>query len=412
MKLCKILGTLGAKVIREDFNIETCFFYNLPGNYFYNNRNSEIPASQVAKFSNIYSKKQGNYSGSKWGAPITIFNTGYGGYYYFNFHYEENGHTFIMGPKGSGKSSLAHFLLLQSIKHDPRIIYFDLEGRSKNFIKILSGEIIEVSENQDSLIQVDIFNIANYENSVSLMAEFLLKICAKEDEHRYNNKEYIKKFEACVTKLQQEKSHDAKKKYFDNFINGFEDLTIKSNYEAFFKDPFFPKFFKQDLNSVGKHKYLSFNFSLLLKNRKLLNAILTAYLTKIADNFHGEKVILVVNHGHNIFLAHGFRNRVRHWLERLTKKNVMVLFTRENSVDDTTNDAMQYILEYFATKIYLSNKMISKSFKHNFSLSDQEFNYIKSYDKSRHKILLQHGTQSIFTSFDLKSMPEMLEYTK
>ena len=238
-------NALGLKTVREDINLQTVFFTNLPGNTFYNNRVNYLPTLHAAAFSMIHSKKMGNYNGSKWGVPVTILKTLRGGYYNFNFHYHDNGNTIIIGPYGTRKTTLTHFLLAQSLKFDINIVYIDLEERSSKFINAINGTIFELLENQESPIQIDLLDIANYDGDADWMADLLLKICAKDDLYRYNNKGYIAKFKELAGELANMKNFDEKTKYMENFIKQFNDLTIKTNYKNFFKSDFLVNFFRK-----------------------------------------------------------------------------------------------------------------------------------------------------------------------
>ena len=142
----------------------------------------------------------GNYNGSIWGEPVTILRTLKGGYYNFNYHYKNNGNTSIVGPKGTGKTTLTHFLLAQSLKFDIKIIYIDLEGRSDKFLKSINGNKIKLEKYKESPIQIDLLNIDNYDGNVNWFADLLLKICAYDDTYRSNNKNYIEKFKINRTR--------------------------------------------------------------------------------------------------------------------------------------------------------------------------------------------------------------------
>lgn len=72
-------NNLGIKVVREDFNLQSIFYFNLPGNTFYSNRSFYLPTSFMAAFSNIHSKSMGNYNGSIWVDTVTILRTLKGG---------------------------------------------------------------------------------------------------------------------------------------------------------------------------------------------------------------------------------------------------------------------------------------------------------------------------------------------
>ena len=98
---------------------------------------------------------------------MTILKTLRGDYYHFSFHYHDNGNTIIIGPEGAGKTALTHFLLAQALKFDVDVRYIDLEGRSDNFMNAINGKIIKLSEDQESSIQIDLLDIANYEKALS-----------------------------------------------------------------------------------------------------------------------------------------------------------------------------------------------------------------------------------------------------
>ncbi|MFQ3307787.1 MAG: type IV secretion system protein VirB4 [Candidatus Midichloriaceae bacterium] len=209
----KKLNVSGIKAVREDFNMQAALLNSLPGNTFFSNRSNMLPTLFTSSLCNIHSKKIGNYNGSKWGDPVTILKTIYGKYYHFNFHDKENGNTIIVGPKYSGKSTITNFLLAQSLKFDIKLLYLDLEGRAKDFIKGIGGSVLELSEEKESEIQFDIMNLEG-----EYFADFLLKICSLDDPFRYKNAKYIKKFRTLPSLLKDVDNTEDKIKIIDKFI--------------------------------------------------------------------------------------------------------------------------------------------------------------------------------------------------
>jgi type IV secretion system protein VirB4 len=402
---------LGIKVVREDFDLQSIFYLNLPGNTFYGNRSFYLPTSFVATFSNIHSKSMGNYNGSIWGEPVTILRTLKGGYYNFNYHYKNNGNTIIVGPKGTGKTTLTHFLLAQSLKFDIKIIYIDLEGRSDKFLKSINGNKIKLEKDKESPIQIDLLNIDNYDGNVNWFADLLLKICAYDDTYRSNNKNYIEKFNILAKELINTENYDEKIKLLDNFIESSNDITLKTNYKKFFQSDFFAKFFKHDKTTIfNNEKYLGIDFAEIADYPELFNPFLSLLLAILPKFLTGEKTIIVVNHSHSIFEASAFQNQILNWLQKLTNTNAMILLTQENIADKSIHQNLADIMPYFASQLYLSNRMLDKDFRHIFSLSNQEFNYIKSYDQSKRRFLVKHGDDSVFAKMDLSDLKKVLDY--
>ncbi len=358
---------LGLKVTREDFNLQATFFNNLPGNTFYSNRSNYLPTIFTAAFAGIHSKKTGDYNGSKWGDPVTVLETLQDEYYNFNFHCEDNGNTFIIGPQGTGKTTLTHFLLAQSLKFDLNIIYIDLEGRGDKFIKAINGDIVQPVGDQVSPIQIDLLNLDNYEGRTDWMADLLLRICTQNDPYRYNNESYIAQFQDLVSKLVALQNNAEKLVCMEQFIDQLNDLTIKTNYKNFFKSAFFEHFFQKDaVDILHSNKYLSIDFSKIINLNQLFDPFLGLFLAKIPKFLTGKKTIIVINHAHNIFDAYTFENQIVTWLQKLTKNNAMVLLSQENTGDARVYSNAAKVMPYFASKIYLSDRMIDKNFKHTF----------------------------------------------
>lgn len=143
---------------------------------------------------------------------------------------------------------------------------------------------------------------------------------------------------------------------------------------------------------------------------QLSNPFLGLLLAKIPKCLTGKKTIIVINHARSIFDAYAFKNQVSQWLTKLTKNNAMVLLSQVNTENVSINNSMAEIMPLFASQLYLSDRMIGKDFKHTFGLSNQEFNYIKSYDKGKRRFLIKHGNDSIFAEMDLSDLKELLNY--
>ncbi len=355
----------------------------------------------------------GNYNGSIWGEPVTILKTLRGRYYNFNFHYKNSGHTIIVGPKGTGKTTLTHFLLSQSLKFYIKIIYIDLEGRSGKFLEAINGTAIKLEKEKESPIKIDLLDLANYDGKIEWFADLLLKICAHNDDYRPNNKEYVEKFTNLAKELINIDNYEEKIKKIDEFISSSNDLTIKTNYKKFFQSEFFSKFFQSNEggDAVFKNnKYLGIDLSAIGNCSELFRPFLGLLLAKLPKFLTGQKAIVIINHSHNIFEAYAFQNQLRVWLEKLTNNNAMLLLTQENIDDKNAHSCLADVMPYFASQLYLSNKMLDKEFKYTFNLSNQEFNYIKSYDMKKRRFLVKHGENSIFAQMNLSNLSEVLNY--
>ena len=225
------------------------------------------------------------------------------------------------------------------------------------------------------------------------------------------DKNYIEKFTNLAKELIDIKNYDEKIKLLENFIESSNDITLKTNYKKFFQSDFFDKFFKKDETTIfNNEKYLGIDFAAIADTSELFNPFLGLLLAKLPKFLTGEKTIIVVNQSHSIFEAAAFQNQILGWLEKLTNNNAMILLTQENIDDKNIHNNLSEVMPYFASQLYLSNRMLDKDFKYIFNLSNQEFHYIKSYDQSKRRFLIKHGDDSIFAKMDLSNLKKVLDY--
>ncbi|HKQ30548.1 MAG TPA: hypothetical protein VJS66_04610, partial [Burkholderiales bacterium] len=95
---------LGITPVREDLNLEPCFWAQLPGNFEYIARGAPINTRNVAGYLSLHNYPCGKLVGNHWGDAVTVLETVSGTPYYFNFHVADVGHTTILGPTGTGKT--------------------------------------------------------------------------------------------------------------------------------------------------------------------------------------------------------------------------------------------------------------------------------------------------------------------
>ena len=102
------LGILG---VREDLNMEPCFWAQLPGNFEYIARRATVSTANLAGFVSLHNFPTGRAEGNHWGPAVTVLETKSGTPYFFNFHAGDVGHTTLIGPTGCGKTALLEFSL-------------------------------------------------------------------------------------------------------------------------------------------------------------------------------------------------------------------------------------------------------------------------------------------------------------
>lgn len=127
------LSDSGMKWAREEAGIAGAFWAQLPGNFDYRVRVSDITSRNFAGFSCFHNYPVGRIRNNQWGDAVTMFSTTSGAPFYFSFHKGEQGadarqaarldpnhkdlaNTVVIGKSGTGKTVLEMLLLAQAQK--------------------------------------------------------------------------------------------------------------------------------------------------------------------------------------------------------------------------------------------------------------------------------------------------------
>ena len=134
------LSDIGAVSVREDINLEPCFWGQFPGNESYLVRRALISTANAAGFLSLHGLPMGRASGNHWGDSVTVLETTASTPYFFNFHEGDLGHFSVIGPSGSGKTVILNFLACQAQRFAPRTVLFDKDRGAEIFIRA-AGEV-------------------------------------------------------------------------------------------------------------------------------------------------------------------------------------------------------------------------------------------------------------------------------
>lgn len=138
--ISKELSARGMVHVMEDINLEQTFWSQLPGNFSFLRRASPILSENIASFASLHNFPGGNDT-NIWGKAVTIFRTANGSPYFMNFHDIRNiGHACMFSFPKSGKTVLLNFLISESMKFLPTMVYISTNNKSKIFLDAIESK--------------------------------------------------------------------------------------------------------------------------------------------------------------------------------------------------------------------------------------------------------------------------------
>lgn len=145
--LSKELSARGIMHVMEDINLEQTFWSQLPGNFAFLRRTSPILSENIGGFASLHNFPGGNAT-NPWGKAITILRSENGAPYFMNFHDMRSiGHGCIFSLPKSGKTVLLNFLISESMKFLPTMVYISTNNKSRIFLDAIESKYSDYDVN-------------------------------------------------------------------------------------------------------------------------------------------------------------------------------------------------------------------------------------------------------------------------
>lgn len=405
------LKNLGIVATRRDLRLEECFWAQLPGNFLYLSRRKPIPVTRAGVFASLYNFPAGNRSGNLWGPAVTAFHTALGTPYFFNFHRNDNGHTTILGPKGSGKTVLLNFLVSEARKFNCKLFFFDQLRAAKVFITAISGHysiIKPLEKNKEYAFSP--FQLENNDRNRSFLKRWIIFL-AEASGIRTSEAErmHLEKLVEYVCSLPQEQRKlSAMAGHFGNTGT----IGLETRMAPWHSNGQYAHLFDNNTPDITSFNNLIYGFgmSYVLQDQASLGPVLSYLLYRIEESLDGTPTMIVIDEAWKLINNPLFAHDISSWLDRMRAKNAMVLFASENLKNTTSSELTRQISHKIATSIFLPNphaEEYSTAYKEVWGLSNPEFEMLAAMNIDKRQFMLKNEETSIVASLSLAGMKEL-----
>ena len=415
IKISEKLSKLGIVHVIEDIDLESFFWAHLPGNFIYIKRAYYVPITNIGAFTSLHYAPVGNKT-SIWGKAVTLLRTKSGTPYFFNFHVNNEGHTVIIGGSNSGKTVLTNFLLSQSNKFKPTILYLTNNKKSKIFIDALGGKWIEkfnldISKYNEKQL-TDFFtvlvngytkNLNDEENNEIIK---IVKNILNQQPTTYNFED-IKQCISANTVLKERISyltHEVYKNLFNQEeINFTQGGIIGCNLDIFTKQYLIFKYKPDSPKLIEQFE----------KNLHYHNNIKCLAVQYLIDKFLSiedlSPKILVLNDVLNL-MDHDYFQCINDIYQQASKKNCITI----NIINDldilSKNNLFTNIINCISTTIVLHTDLnLSSNASEILSLNESEIDQIKKITLEKRCFFIKQDNDSLIAELSLGGLPGILK---
>lgn len=353
----RVLQTLGFMCRFETINAMEAYLGSLPGNTYANIRRPVIKTDNLADLlplSTVYVGEPYNPcplypQGSR---PLAVFTTDNTTPFWFNIHNNDLGHTMILGPTGTGKSTLLGIIAAQfRAYNNAQIFAFDKGNSMFPLCAGAGGSHYEIGVGESlcfcPLQKVDESptEMAFCEEWISMLLElqgYKMSPSSKNEIHD------------AMTKLAVQPSH---LRSISNFMYLVQDKEIKEGLMPYTEKGTYKNLIDAKNDTLGISSFIVFEMEEIMNmGDKILIPILTYIFHKIEKALKGQPSLLILDEAW-VMLGHPvFRAKIREWLKVLRKANCAVVLATQSLSDAKNSGIMDVLVESCPTKILLANQ--------------------------------------------------------
>ncbi|OPB31770.1 VirB4 family type IV secretion/conjugal transfer ATPase [Bartonella sp. AR 15-3] len=394
----------GAVIAREDLGLEAAWWAQLPGNFSYRARSGAISSRNFAALSPFHSFPVGKLKDNVWGSAVALLQTQAGSPYYFNFHCGDVGNTFICGPSGSGKTVIVNFLLAQSQKHNPTIVFFDKDQGAEIFVRAGGGKYKPLKNGKPTGI-APLKGIEYTEKNKLFLQHWILKLVTTDGQTvtEQERQDVARAINALETLPLAQRSLGALQLFFDN--TSTEGIAIRL--KRWIKGNPLGWVFDNDHDDLNLDaQFIGYDMTDFLDNEEIRRPLMMYLFNRILDLIDGRRIIIVIDEFWKALEDDSFKAFTQDRLKTIRKQNGMMLFATQSPRDALNSTIAHTIIEQCPTQIFFPNQKANyNDYVENFKLTEREFELIQSeLSRESRRFLIKQGQNSVVAELNLRGM--------
>lgn len=399
------LADTGAVAVREDVNLEPCFWGQFPGNEAYLVRRALISSANMACFGSLHGFALGQASGNHWGEAVTLLQTTSQTPFFFNFHNGDLGNFTVIGPSGSGKTVVMNFLAAQAQKYNPRTILFDKDRGAEVFVRGIGGTYSRVAAGHPTGFNP--LALPDSPANRAFLRDWLGVLLAA------TGPEELATLAGAVDAAYAYDASLRRLSHFRELLSGSrrpQPGDLASRLEAWIGAGEHGWLFDNAEDRLDlTAQTLGFDMTALLETPRLRTPVMMYLFHRIEERLDGHPTMILIDEGWKALDDEVFAARIRDWLKTLRKRNALVGFATQSARDALDSRIATALVEQTATMIFMPNaRARAEDYCEGFGLTSHELDLIRSLPAHSRCFLIRQPDASVVVRLDLSGMPEVL----
>ena len=398
--------------------LEPTFFAQHPGNQDYQCFETAVSTFTFADMASFHMEDLGTAAADlPWQTPIAVFETVGGCAHRFSWHKPGKpapadptlGHTLVLGPSDSGKSTTMAFLATQAMRAGVRLIMFDKGKALRPVIMALGGRYAEILSGRPTGLN-PLLTESGPRGEAWLMDWLSTMV------ERNGDKLTPQQSEALKSAIRQNGQAPSALRDFSHFASLIGDVSDGRNlamrigewgpdgrYGWVFGNADQPV-----VDFEGAGNVLGIDLTEILDLPTERTAVLS-YLFRRLELMFEDKVptLLIVDEAHTVLDDDYFAKRVPKWLATVRKQDVvMMLMTQFPS--HIRESKAKSILEGLPNRMLFPNSKATERDYAEYNLSETQLSFLLDGARGRRELLFNGHSGSTVLNVDLSALGPLL----
>lgn len=355
--VAKTVQNLGFSARIEDVNAVEAWRGSLPGDGYRNVRRVVLHTLNLADLLPISSVWAGNRENPcpfyPPGSPPLLYAATTGSTpFRFNVHCGDVGHSFMVGPPGSGKSTFLGFVVAQFFRYPHAQVFAFDKGYSLYVLtRACGGEFYDLGGDTDNLSFYPLADLAD-DSDLAWANGWIEKLCALGG---LELKPHHRNAVADAMKLMQ----GSPRRTLTDFLATVQEKDVRSALEVYTLSGPLGRLLDAEKDGLRDSRLMAFEMENLMKygdgNNKATVAVLLYLFRRIQKKLDGRPTLIVLDEAWVYLRDELFREYLRDWLKTLRKLNAVVVLATQNLSDIFNSGISDVVMEACPTKILLAN---------------------------------------------------------
>lgn len=393
----------GMQVVRESRNLELAFWAALPGNAVYRTRHAGISTANLASFISLHAYASGSPDRNHWGPAVCALETRSGTPYYFSYHLGDIGHTIIVGPSGTGKTTTALFMAIQAGRVGPRLFVFDRDRGAEIAVRALGGRYTIVAAGAPT--GWNPFAFDGTPRHRAFLRDFLAQLVEHERPLSAADRDAIAK---AVDRMYDLDPGDRRMARLAALIPRTGDPNgIDARFSSYYGSGEWSWLFDNATDNLSlTADVLGFDLTAVLRDRATSAATLTYLFYQVNRQRDGRKTLLFVDEGWYALKMNAFQQVLQEWYKTGRKEEIVLNFATQETGDALRSDIAQTIIQQSPTHIFFPNPKANRDeMIGGFKLTEREFELVQRVLPETRCFLVKKGSESTVVKLDLSALP-------